>query len=140
MSGPVDRCGRIVRVREIEHRVAAARHAAAERRVADLLEVARRIEMLRSSLGTSQGESDGQSLKAMSELLSRLGKAEGDLARPIGEAEAIRERASVVRLAARTREDGAGRLREKAAAREAGAATVREDAERIHRTASRRHA
>lgn len=140
MSRHVDRCGRIVRVREVEHRVAAARQAAAERRVTDLLEVARRIDALRSSLGTSQGESDGQSLKAMSEMLSRLGKAEGDLARPIGEAEAIRERASLMRLAARTREDGAGRLREKTAAREAGAATVREDAERIHRTASRRHA
>jgi hypothetical protein len=140
MSGPSDRCGRILRVREIEHRVAAARQAAAERRVADLHEVARRIGMLRSSLGTSEGEIDGQSLKAMSEMVSRLGKAEGDLSRPIGEAEAIRERASVVRLAARTREDGASRLQEKAAAREAGAATVREDAERIHRIASRRHA
>lgn len=135
-----NRFSRIVRVRAIEHHVAAARQAAAERRVVELLGVARRIEDLRASLCPSEGPMDGQTLRAMSEMQLRLGRAEGDLRLPIRQAEASHEQAWSDRLAARTREDGAGRLRDRAALGEEKAAQVREDAGRIYRVKPRRGA
>jgi len=125
-------------VRSIEHRVAAAREAAAERRIVDLLGVARRLGDLRLSLRPSPGPSDGQSLHAMSEMEDRLRRAAVELAQPISLAEAHHEQASLARLMARTREDGAERLRDKAAAREVSTATLREDANRPSRVTKRR--
>jgi hypothetical protein len=128
-----ERASRIVRVRAIEHRVAAARQAAAERRIADLLGIAGRIGSLRSSLCVSEGATGGQALRAMTEMLQRLGRAEADLAQPIVQAEAHHRQAFAVRLEARSREDGAERLRDKVAAGEAGAIALREASNRIFR-------
>lgn len=137
MSRRCERAGKIVRVRAIEHRVAAARLAVAERRIAELLGVVSRIGSLRASLRTRLGTTDGQSLRSMSEMLLRLGRAEIDLAQPISRAEAHHQRASAVRLAARSREDGAERFRDKAVAGEESATALREDANRIFRPATR---
>lgn len=130
MSRPSQRFTRILRVRAAEHRIAAARQIAAERRIGELLGVARRIGILRSSLRPGMGLADGQSLHAMSEMHERLGRAERDLAQPISMAENDHARASAVRLAASAREDGAERLRERAAAGEGYTSTLREDANR----------
>jgi hypothetical protein len=138
MSRLSQRAARVVRIRSIEHRVAAVRQAAAERRIAELLGIASRLSSLRSGLRTSEGATDGQSLKAMSEMLLRLRRAEGDLARPISQAEAHHQHAFAARLAARSREDGAERLRGKAAEAEDGIAALREDSSRVVRKTSRR--
>lgn len=132
------RCARVLRVRSIEHQVAAASQAAAERRVAELLGVASRLGDLRSSLRSEPGPTDGQSLHAMAEMSDRLRRAAADLAQPISAAEARHEEALSARLQARTREDGAGRLRDRAAASEMGEATLREDANRAPRLTKRR--
>ena len=132
------RCTRILRVRSIEHRVAASRQAVAERRVVELLGVARRLGDLRESLRPVPGPVSGQALHAMSEMEDRLRRAAGDLAQPISLAEAHHEQASIARIWARTREDGAERLRDKAEAKEVGARTLREDANRPQRFNKRR--
>jgi hypothetical protein len=138
MSRLSERATRIVRVRTIEHRVAAARQAAAERRIAELIGIASRLSTLRSGLRIGEGATDGQALKAISEMLLRLRRAEGDLARPIIQAEAHHRHAFAVRLAARGREDGAERIRDKASAAEEGNAALREGSIRILRKTSRR--
>jgi hypothetical protein len=74
----------------------------------------------------------------MSEMEDRLRRAAVELAQPISLAEAHHEQASLARLMARTREDGAERLRDKAAAREVSTATLREDANRPSRVTKRR--
>lgn len=132
------RCTRVLRVRSVEHRAAAARQAAAERHIVELLGVASRLGDLRDSLRPELGPSDGQSLHAMAEMEGRLRRAAGALAQPISLAEAHHEQASLARLVARTREDGAERLRDKACAKEVIAATLREDANRPPRSIKRR--
>jgi hypothetical protein len=134
------RRSKIVRVRSIEHRLAAAREAAAERRIAELLGVARRISDLRASLRPHAGPSGGQSLQATGEMQLRLERAENDLQQPIRQAEARHEQAWTERMLARSREDGAGRLCEKATAGEERATQLREDANRPFRAARRRPA
>jgi len=133
-----ERCNRLLRVRVVEHRVAAAREAVAERRIIELLGVARRIGDLRASLRPVLGPSEGQSLHAMTEMHDRLGRAEGDLAQPISAAEAHHEQAWAARLAARSREDGTERLRGRAAAGEERVQSLRADANRPARTTRRR--
>ncbi|GAA3894281.1 hypothetical protein GCM10022276_11840 [Sphingomonas limnosediminicola] len=138
MSRLSQRCNRILRVRVVEHRVAAAREAAAERRIAELLGVARRIGDLRASLRPALGSSHGQSLHAMSEMHERLGRAEGDLSHPISAAEARHEQAWAARLAAGTRKDGTERLRDRAAAGEERGQSLRDDANRPTRIRRKR--
>jgi Holliday junction resolvasome RuvABC ATP-dependent DNA helicase subunit len=132
------RCARILRVRSVEHRVAAARQAAAEQRVVQLVGVARRLGDLRDSLRPKPGFSDGQSLHAMAEMEERLRRAAGELEQPLSHAEAHHEQATLARLVARTREDGAERLRDKSAYREESAAMLREEAVRPPRITRRK--
>ncbi|RST31566.1 hypothetical protein HMF7854_12495 [Sphingomonas ginkgonis] len=140
MSRLSQRCARVLRVRAVEHRVATVRQLAAERRIAELLGVARRLEDLRAGLDPVVGTSSGQSLRAMAEMKARLVRAERELSHPIRDAEAHHEQAAAARLAARTREDGAERLRDKAAAGEESAAALRADADRPARFVKRRRA
>lgn len=132
------RCARILRIRSVEHRVAAAQMEAAERRVGELFGVARRIGDLRTSLRASPGKTTGQALNAMAEMEGRLATAESRLAQPIRQAALHRDQATAARLVARCREDGADRLREKAASTEESAAMLRADANRPFRRAQRR--
>lgn len=132
------RCARILRVRSVEHRVAVACAVTAERRIGDLLGVAQRIADLRGSLRPSLGATNGQVLNAMAEMKARLERAEGDLARPIRQAAAHRDQATVARLLARSREDGAGRLRDKAASAEEKTATLRDQADNPFHQVKRR--
>jgi len=120
-------------VRNVEHRAALAREAAAERRIGELLGVARRIGDLRDALRLQAGGTDGQALQAAAEMRSRLGRAEGDLAQPISQAEYCHAEAFAARLQAQVREDCAGRLRDKTAAGERSAAALREEAARPFR-------
>ena len=126
-------------MRAIEHRIAAARHAAAQKQVADLLGISTRLENLRASLRLASGQTCGASLQATSELHGRLARAESALQQPIRQAEDRSNQARTARLLAQAQEDGAERLREKAAAREQQDAALREDANRpARRTKERR--
>lgn len=121
---------RIVRVRAIEHRIAAARNAEAERRSAELVGVATRLANLRHGLCPQPGSADGQTLQAMAEMAQRLDRAEGELVQPMQQADAHQQRTWLARLAARAREESSVRLRDRAAATEQYAAMVRADAAR----------
>lgn len=136
MTTLLNRKQRVVRVRALEHRLAAVRQSAAEKRVMDLLGVAKRLGDLRSNLTNSVGRASGASLQAVSELQERLGRAEGDLAQPIKMAEHHAENATSARLHARSREDGAQRLRERDEAKEGYAQAIRADANRPFRRSS----
>jgi hypothetical protein len=135
-----ERCARILKVRSVEHRVAACEMVAAEKRIGDLLGVVRRIGDLRTSLRPGPGATSGQALSAMAEMAARLERAEGDLVHPIRQASHHLDQATAARLIARSREDGIGRLRESALAREESAATLRADANRPFRSGKRRPA
>lgn len=123
-----------MRVRVIEHRVATARQAAAEQRVAELLGVARRLDDLRASLAPTEGGTTGAMLQARNELRSRLGRAEYEMRNPIRRAEDDHQQASSSRLLARAREEGAERLRSKAATAEEYFVATRLDANRPFRS------
>ena len=138
MSRLSQRCARIVGVRSVEHRVAAARMIAAERRVGELLGVARRIGDLRTSLRPELGTTNGQILQATADMQRRLERAEGDLEHPIRQAAAKRDLATAERMVARTKEDGASRLRDKAVTRQEAAATLRLQADQPFRQIKRR--
>ena len=138
MSRLSQRCARIIRVRSVEHSVAAARMAAADRRVGELLGVARRIGDLRTSLRPELGSTNGQILQAMADMQRRLERAECDLAHPIRQAADKRDQASADRLLARTKEDGASRLRDKAVVRQEAAAVLRSQADQPFRQIKRR--
>lgn len=140
MSRLSQRCARILRVRAIEHRVAAARMIAADRRVGELLGVDRRIGDLRLSLRPRSGGTSGQVLQAMTEMEARLERAQGDLVQPIRQASAQRDQATAARLIARGREDGIERLRHNAAVREESSEALRADAVRPFRQVRRRFA
>lgn len=130
MTGLSQRRARILRVRAIEHRAAAARQSAADKKIADLLGVARRLGDLRDSLIPTMGPSAGAALQAMNELQSRLADAESSLAQPIRHARELREHAWSVRIAAHGRELGADRLHSKARAQEEYHSALRQDANR----------
>lgn len=128
------RRSRIVRVRAIEHRIAAMQQSAAERRVVELVGVAQRLDDLRQSLSPSEGLIDGASLQAKGELSNRLARAEAEMRTPIRRAEHAHDEATSLRLRARAREEGAERLRGKAALMEEQKIALRQDANRPFRT------
>lgn len=138
MSKLSTRRARIVRVRAIEHRLAAIRQTTAEQRIADLLGIASRLDGLRAGLMPHSGRSSGASLQAMSELHGRLGQAENALQQPISQAEVRHDQARAARLLARMQEEGAERLRERAAAREQQESTALDDANRPARRVKER--
>jgi len=128
------RRSRIVRVRTIEHRIAAMKQTLAEQRFCELVGVARRLEDLRASLAPRAGPIDGGSFQAMGELRNRLGRAEAELSTPIRRAGTAQEEAASLRLRARAREEGAEKLRGRAARMEEQQTALRLDANRPFRS------
>lgn len=130
MKSLSQRRARVVRMRAIEHKVAVARLARATREASSLDAVAQRISALRNSLGTSQGQTNGQLLAAMAEMATRLDRAGKELEQPIAAIEAARIRIDAERVKARIKEEGAAKLHSKAAATDAAEKTARDDANR----------
>lgn len=133
MNAPSQRRARIARVRTLEHRLAAARHVGAQREAQALAAIARRLATLNAGVGVGSGVVLGQSLSAISELSTRLGKAEASLAAPIRQAETHRAATDANRIAAHRKEQSALRLADKATARERYERELRADADRPHR-------
>ena len=133
MTSLAERRSRIVRVRQMEHRVARAKLASAEAALANLDRISGRISGLRASLKPDAERTTGLALKSMAEMALRLDAAKGDLAAPIRGAEHERVRSIAERLAAKTREEGAEKLREQALRSESNEQTRRADANRPFR-------
>lgn len=128
-----DRRSRIVRVRQMEHRVARAKLATAEAALANLDRISVRISSLRATLKPNAERTTGLALKSMAEMALRLDAAQSDLAAPIRGAKHERTRSMADRLAAKSREDGAEKLREKALHAETVEEARRADANRPFR-------
>ncbi len=133
MSNLAERRSRIVRVRQMEHRVARAKLATAEATLANLDRISGRISGLRASLRPEAEQTTGLALKSMAEMALRLDSAQCDLAAPIRGAEHDRVRSMAERLAAKSREEGAEKLREKAQRTEIREQALRADANRPFR-------
>jgi len=133
MTGLAERRARIVRVRQMEHRVARAKLATAEAALANLDRIAERLSGLRTSLKPDAERTTGLALKSMAEMALRLEDAQCDLAAPIKGARHNRVRSMAERLAAKTREEGAEKLRERALRIELYEQTRRADANRPFR-------
>lgn len=133
MTALAQRRARILRVRAIEHRVAAARLAQADAAVANLDRISGRLATLRRSLTTTSGRTSGLALNAMAEMSHRLEIATVSLVTPTSDAERARARVSGERLKARQREESAGRLHERAFREENETREVRALADRPHR-------
>lgn len=125
---------RLLRLRTIEHRLAAQAVARADAALSDLEAIAGRLDALRGSLKIAAGRQDGEAVKAMAEMQARLDRAATEMTAPIAAAHADRIRHNARRLQARQREDGASRLLDRAMQTDGVMAERRADA---HRAPSR---
>lgn len=133
MTSVVERRARIVRVRQMEHRAARAKLATAEAALANLDRIAGRLSGLRASLKPDAERTTGLALKSMAEMALRLEAAQCDLAAPMEGAQHNRIRSIAERAAAKTREEGAEKLREQALRLETYEQSRRADANRPFR-------
>ena len=125
MSRLVAQRGRIVRVRRLQHNLAAASAAEAAGKVQSLETSSARLAQLRSDLRPVEGAITGAGLARMGELAMRLDSARLGLGRSIDNARAAAAAREGQRRAARRDQESAEKL-EKAAA--AAAADMRERA------------
>lgn len=133
MTSLAQRRARILRVRQMEHRVARVRLATAEATLANLDRISGRLSGLRASLKPDAERTSGLALKAMAEMALRLESAQTDLAAPIGNAENNRVRSIAERVFAKGREEGAEKLHSRAVRTETYEQNRRADANRPFR-------
>lgn len=114
MNPKVRRVERLVRVRKIQHALAAAKSEAARRRVAELELSAERLSLLRGGFGAGQGLVDGAALASLGEFAMRLDVAREGLTRTIGGARIYAERLHDRSMVARRDRESAERLGNKA--------------------------
>ncbi len=127
---------RILRVRHLEHRVARAKLANAEAALANLDRISERLSSLRATLKPDAEFTNGLALKAMAEMAGRLDAAQSDLAAPIEGARHTRVRSITERTFAKSREQGAEKLRDRALQLETYEQAKRSDANRPFRKRS----
>jgi hypothetical protein len=111
MSSPAARRARLLRLRTIEHRVAAVRLVAADVAHATVANVSHRVAQLRASIIVPSGAYSGSHLQSFSELSERLDRARIGLEQSLSEARHIRD--------ARDAEERTGRVHIDASRREA---------------------
>jgi hypothetical protein len=133
MSGTADRRARLLRLRKIEHRVAAAKLATADAAVANLNRIDERLVALRAGLGAKTGETRGAALNIIAEMSQRLDAARVGIAAPMSEADARRVDMHSRRIKARQKEDSAEKLHGKALRIEVIESVRRADANRPYR-------
>ena len=83
MNARTARRKRIIRVRNVEHQMAEANLARANGELASLVELAKRLETLRSDLAMAKGAVAGRALNTIGELGLRLDMAKENLAAPM---------------------------------------------------------
>lgn len=135
MNGIVRQRGRIVRVRRLQHGLAAGAAAAAAGQV-QLLEInSARLAHMRGELGAAAGATTGAALARTGELAMRLDAARLGLGRSIDTARAVAATRDGERIAARRDQEGAEKLHQ--AAETAAARLAERQAQRTGRIRAR---
>ena len=96
MNARTARRKRIIRVRSVEHQLAEANLARANGELANLVELAKRLETLRVDLAMAKGAVAGRALNSMGELAMRLDIAQESLTAPLSNASERRDQAGVL--------------------------------------------
>lgn len=125
MNQTAARRARILRLRTMEHRVAAVRLAQADAAHASVVQVAQRVAALRDQVNVVEGLQNGSDLHSMAELAERLDRARTGLDRSLAEAAEVRDARDAERIAARLKEDRTGRVHAEAMRREAAERELR---------------
>lgn len=107
---------RIVRVRRLQHDLAASAAAEAAGKVQQLETSSRRLAEMRSELRPSAGTTDGSSLARVGELAMRLDAARHGLGRSIDNARANAAQQETIRVSKRRDQESAEKLQQAAAA------------------------
>ncbi|WP_033074445.1 hypothetical protein [Sphingopyxis sp. MWB1] len=130
MNARTARRQRIIRVRTVEHQRAEANLARASGELANLVELAKRLESLRTELAMAKGAATGRALNSIGELGIRLDTAKESLAKPLDDASARRDQMSALAQAAMVKEESANRLYERSRQAAEAEAERRRDANR----------
>jgi hypothetical protein len=133
MTARIARRKRIIRVRSVEHQLAEANLARANGELANLVELARRLETLRSDLAIAKGAVAGRALNTVGELAMRLDLAQENLTAPLSNASARRDQMGTLAQRAMAKEESAVRLYEKSRKSAEAEQERRSDANRPHR-------
>ncbi|MFC7499880.1 hypothetical protein ACFQRC_11685 [Enterovirga sp. GCM10030262] len=115
MSGNLRQRARIVRVRRVQHDLAAAAASRAAAELKALESSEERLRLIRNGLGAGRGDASGAALASIGELAMRLDRAREGLGRTITGAKVQVAAREGVRIAARRDQESAERLEEKAA-------------------------
>jgi uncharacterized coiled-coil DUF342 family protein len=125
MNQTAARRARILRLRTIEHRVAAVRLAQADAAHASVLQIAERVAALRDQVNVTEGLQHGSDLHGMAELAERLDRARAGINVSLAQAVEVRDARDAERIAARLKEDRTGRVHADAMRREAAERDLR---------------
>lgn len=133
MTAPTARRKRIIRVRTVEHQMAEANLARANGELANLVELAKRLETLRVDLAMAKGAVAGGALNTIGELAMRLDMAKENLTAPLSNASARRDHMGALAQSAMVKEESAVRLYERSRKSAEAEQERRSDANRPHR-------
>ena len=133
MNARTARRKRIIRVRSVEHQMAEANLARANGELANLVELAKRLETLRVDLAMAKGAVAGRALNTIGELGMRLDMAKENLVAPLVNASSRRDQAGVMAQSAMVKEESAVRLYERSRLSDVREQERRTDANRPHR-------
>jgi hypothetical protein len=126
-----------LRLRTIEHRLAAVRLSAADAAQATLSGVADRVSRLRAGIAVPVGAFKGADLQSLSELSDRLDTARAGVDRSLAQACAVRIARDAERIAAHVAEQRTARVHTEALRREAVERDLRAAAARPPRLKTR---
>ena len=133
MTGRTIQRARLLRLRKIECRIAAANLSQAQATLTTLRQVTQRLAALNSGLTPAAGIAVGRSLKSNAEMSARLDAAAISMASPIGTAIAKILESQALHRKTRQREDYASKLNDSAKAQQEAARVLRADANRPFR-------
>lgn len=137
MTSRTARRKRIIRVRSVEHQMAEANLARATTELANLVELGKRLETLRTDLAMAKGAVAGRALNTIGELGMRLDMAKENLAAPTSNASARRDQMGALAQRAMVKEESAVRLYERGRKNAEQEMERRADANRPFRTGMR---
>lgn len=133
MNARTARRKRIIRVRSVEHQMAEANLARANGELANLVELAKRLETLRVDLAMAKGAVAGRALNTIGELAMRLDIAQESLTAPLAGASQHRDQMGALAQSAMVKEESAVRLYERSRKAAQVEQERRDDANRPHR-------
>lgn len=137
MTSRTARRKRIIRVRSVEHQMAEANLARANSELANLVELGKRLETLRTDLAMAKGAVAGRALNTIGELGMRLDMAKENLVAPTAGASARRDQMGALVQRAMVKEESAVRLYERGRKSAEQEMERRADANRPFRTGMR---